>query len=52
MPAEQRAHDLALAYVNYKLNIEIHDTEHDEDVFFDMYKTAYEHFFEFITEGM
>ena len=53
MSSEQKAHDLAIAFTNYKLNIEIRDTdaEHDESAFFDMYKDAYDHFYEMITEG-
>lgn len=53
MSAEQRSHDLALAYINYKLNIEIRDTDadHDKDSFFDMYKEAYDSFFGMITDG-
>ncbi len=53
MSNEQRAHDLALAFVNYKLNMEIHNTDadHDETVFFEMYKDSYDTFFEMITEG-
>lgn len=53
MSNEQRAHDLALAFVNYKLKLEIHNTdaEHDETVFFEMYKDSYDKFFEMITEG-
>jgi len=54
MTPEQRAHDLAIAFVNYKLNIEIQgtDAEHDETVFFEKYKSAYDSFFEMITEGV
>ena len=53
LSAEQRAHDLALSFVNYKLNIEIQNTdaEHDETLFFEMYKEAFDSFFEMLTEG-
>ena len=54
MTPEQKAHDLAIAFVNYKLNIEIQDTdaEHDETIFFEMYKNAFNSFFEMITKGV
>ena len=53
MTAENKAHDLAITFVSYKLNIEIQNTdaEHDADIFFDMYKEAYDRFYEMITEG-
>ena len=54
MSPEQKAHDLALAFVNYTLHIEIQNTdaEHDEENFFEKYKDAYDRFYEMITEGM
>lgn len=54
MTAEQRAHDLAISFVNYKLNIEINenDAEHEEEYFFEKYKEAYDNFFEMLTQGM
>ena len=47
MPLEQKVHDMVIAFVNYKLNLEIPDTDatHDEASFFEMYKDAYNHFF-------
>lgn len=49
--SEQRAHDLALLFVKYQLDISRQDTdaEYDEDTVFDMYKTAYNNFYENIT---
>lgn len=53
MSTEQMAHDLALAFVNYMLNIEIHNTdaEYGEAIFYEKYKEAYVQFYEIITEG-
>lgn len=54
MPIDQKIHDLALAYVNYQLSIEIRDTdaEHDEEIFFEMYKSAHNRFSELIRDAM
>lgn len=51
---EKQAHDLALSFVQYKLSIEQKNThsEHEEDVFFQMYKKSYDKFFEYLTYGM
>ena len=51
---EKRAHDLALSYVSYRLSVEREDSdaEHEEDVFFSMYKKSYNAFIEFLSEGM
>lgn len=53
MDIDVQAHDLALAYLNYTLTIEIQgtDAEHCEEVFFDRYKEYYNHFHDFLTEG-
>lgn len=54
MNIEQRAHDLALAYVKYQLDIEREGTDavHDEVTFLQMYQDAYDNFYEMLTEGM
>lgn len=54
MTVEQRAHDLAIAFTQYKLNIEAQnsDADHDETVFFEMYKTSHDRFYEMLTEGI
>lgn len=50
---EQRAHDLALLFVKQKIDQSLQDTdvEYDEDSVYEMYKTAYDNFYESITMG-
>ncbi len=47
---EQRAHDLALLFLKYKLEIERNksDAECDEEAIFKMYKSAYDNFYDHI----
>ena len=49
--SEQRAHDLALLFVKYQLDISRQgtDAEYDEDYVYDLYKSAYDNFYENIT---
>lgn len=49
---EQRAHDLALLFVKYQLEISRQDTdaEYDEDYVYSMYKAAYDNFYENIID--
>lgn len=51
---EKRAHDLALSFLQYKLSIELEgtDAEHDEYVFFQMYKESYDTFLDYLNHGM
>lgn len=54
MDNENRAHDLAIAYLNYQLQIELSNTDpkHDKESFFGMYKSASDKFYEMLTHGM
>ena len=54
MTAKQRAHDLAIAFINYKFHLENKNTdaEHEEDIFFENYKEAYNNFLDMINEGV
>lgn len=50
---EQRAHDLALLFVKQKIDQSHQNTdeEYDENSVYEMYKTAYNSFYESITIG-
>lgn len=54
MTDQQRAHDLALLFVKYRLDIEREgtDAEEDEGVVFQLYKDSYDSFLEFLNDGM
>lgn len=47
---ELRAHDLALLFVKHQMEVENQnsDFEYDEDTVLDMYKTAYDNFYDSI----
>lgn len=51
---EKRAHDLALSFLQYKLSMELEgtDAEHEEGVFFEMYKESYDTFLDYLNHGM
>lgn len=48
MSPDERAHDLALLYVKYQLYSQMSETDIllEEDDVLDMYKTAFDNFFE------
>ena len=51
---ETRAHDLALSFVSYTLDLEREgtDAEHDEGAFFDMYMRSLEKFREYLADSL
>lgn len=51
---QERAHDLALSYINNKLSAEHDgtDPELDEENFFNLYKESYDAFFTYLSEGI
>lgn len=54
MNSENKAHDLGIAFLSYQLQIELSDTdsEHGEEVLFEMYKSAYDKFYEMLMHGV
>ncbi len=47
IPTDKLAHDLAIAFVNYKLSLSVSESEepYTEDEIFELYKSAYDEFY-------